>query len=323
MTELNTQVELLEQKNDMIDIQETRKHLIDNVKSVVEKVEIIADTVNKYKSCRADKEIDIKPSVCITAAVSSTLSEKAVSTVGKAVVAKGGLILGAGLVPEPLSPALITSGILTMGAGSYIISKSEKVGDVVYEAVITNYKNLCRQTNKKPAKDIIVISADNEYFKLNINSRELTPVPATKALDLALVNQRHEIEAIYDRFKQNVNKLSISREVMCDTRETLNFTTNTQAIKNIDEPVEKVGEARELIDLSYETINKYITEMQTVSDEINSISKRKVEYTPINYQPEGTICVGGRPSGRGSSGGGFVFILPVLAIPLSGGCSIM
>lgn len=324
---LNEQhLELTEQQIELkqIEINNKPQSIINGLKKLVDITETISKTKEKYNKCRSDPEIPIPHVHCLASSISSTIVEKTTLSVGHGLMVKGGAITATGLVPEPAAPVLLTAGTVTIAGGSYLVMKSESWGNAVYNEMINNYKKLYKRVN--PPTDVIVISPNNEYFKLNLttnSTHKLQPISRPEALDLALSNQYQEIEQLRDDFKSNIRKLEISRDIMTNTKSSLDFKVNTTPIKDINKPVELVNEANNYIDLSYEKINEYIKQVEITDKEISSISARKIEYTPIHYPvPEG-YKIGGCPSGSGSSGGGFIFLIPVFAIPLGGGCCVM
>lgn len=292
---------------------------INKVEKLIDFSNIIKQSINKYKLCRNDTNVPMPKTHCIASSVSSLIVEKSAKTIGKGLIIKGGSLISAGLIPEPVAPLLISAGTAEIAGGSYLVMKAEKMGDAVFNEMNKNYKNLYKQVN--PPKEIVAVSVNNEYLKLNMETKSITKIEKAEALDIMLLYHKSSIESIHQGFKNNIKDLQVSKFNLDTTKQKLNFKVNHKVITNIDEPLQKHQESKQVLDLSYETINNYILDSKNTYSKIDEITSKHVSYSPPIAMSD-TKWVP-TVSGNGGSSGEFIILFPILTIPLSGGCNIL
>ena len=288
-------------------------NLFRGFKKVIDFGETVKKVSDRYTECR---ESEKKPSkaYCAMATTVSTGVEHIADNAGKTMIVEGAVMTGAGIATSGITAV---TGVGVMGAGLCTVAKASELGDEVFNFIMKKHPGL---------NEVVSVNENNEYFKLNISDRTITPIKKDEAQLIVNNHIVNQIDHDCDKRIRTLQKLSSEVE---DIRKDIDTISKTHTI-NQQKPIESLKQVGENVELCYENINSIfeanINYNNTVKDNASKpvvFSKRHKEYVElvdkIKASPYERVQVKG-----GSSGGGGVFIIiPVLAIPLSGGCTLL
>jgi hypothetical protein len=283
-------------------------NLFRGFKKVIDFGETVKKVSDRYTECR---ESEKKPSkaYCAMATTVSTGVEHLADNAGKTMIVEGAVMAGAGIATSGITAV---TGVSVMGAGLCTVAKASEIGDEVFNFIMEKHPGL---------NEVVSVNENNEYFKLNIRDRTITPIKKDEAQ--LIVN--NSIDKNYQQHIMTLQKLSSE---VADIRKDIDTISKTHTIDQ-QKPIESLKQVGENVELCYENINSIfeanVNYNNTVKDNASKpvvFSKRHQEYVElvdkIKASPYERVQVKG-----GSSGGGGVFIIiPVLAIPL-GGCTLL
>jgi len=284
-------------------------NLFRGFKKVIDFGETVKKVSDRYNECR---ESEKKPSkaYCVMATTVSTGVEHIADNAGKTMIVEGAVMTGAGIATSGITAV---TGVGVMGAGLCTVAKASELGDEVFNFIMKKHPGL---------NEVVSVNENNEYFKLNIRDRTMTPIKKNEAQ--LIVNN-----SIDKDYQQHIMTLQTLSSEVADIRKDIDTISRTHTIDQ-QKPIESLKQVNENVELCYDNINDIfqanINYNNTVKDNANKpvvFSKRHKEYVElvdkIKASPYERVQVKG-----GSSGGGGVFIIiPVLAIPLSGGCTLL
>jgi hypothetical protein len=270
---------------------------------------------SRYTECR---EHETKPNkaFCTVASAGSTAVEHVAEVAGNTMIVEGAAMTVGGTILAPEGGVLaVASGVTVAGAGLCTVAKASEIGDAVFDFIMKQHPTM---------KEVITVNENNEYFKLNIQEKSIIPVSRSEA-QLVINN------SIDKDYQQHIMTLQTLSSEVANIRKDIDTISKTHVIDQ-QKPIESLKQVNETAELCYKNINSIfeanINYNNTVKDNASKpvvFSKRHQEYVDlveeIKASPYERVNV--QISGCGSKGGGFFVIIPVLAIPLGGGCTIL
>ena len=275
--------------------------------------ETVKKVSDRYNDCRESEKKPLK-AYCAMATTVSTGVEHLADNAGKTMIVEGGIITGTGLGTCGITAV---TGVSVMGAGLCTVAKASEIGDEVFNFIMEKHPGM---------NEIVSVNENNEYFKLNISDRTITPIKKDEAQLIVNNHIVNQIDHDCDKRIRTLQKLSSEVE---DIRKDIDTISKTHTI-NQQKPIESLKQVGENVELCYENINSIfeanINYNNTVKDNASKpvvFSKRHQEYVELVEEIKASPYERVQVKGGSSSGGGFFIIIPVLAIPLSGGCTIL
>lgn len=294
-------------------------NLFRGFKKVVNAGSTIVKVSNRYSECR---DSDKKPTkaYCAMASTVSTGVEHLADNVGKTMVVEGAIMTGSGLTASSTGVGsipgslVVASGVSVTGVGMCTIAKAEEIGDEVFKFIMDKHKGC--------PNEIVVVSGNDEYLKLNIKEKSITPINKESAS--IIVNQHIDHE-----YQQRLMTLQTLSNEVADIRKDIDTISKTHTIDQ-QKPIESLKQVGENVELCYDNINDIfqanINYNNTVKDNASKpvvLSQRHQEYAKLVEEIKASPYERVQVKGGGSSSGGFFIIIPVLAIPLGGGCTLL
>jgi hypothetical protein len=285
----------------------------------------------RYSTCR--KDTSNTKLFCGVSSGISLATEHVVESVGINLMIGGGKMITAGIggSVETMGATfpLVASGAIISAAGYYTTMKSEKIGEDIFDKIINKYGDLKKETPNIQIPDtLICVSAKNEFYKIDMKNRNIIlDVGKEEAYNVVMNSLENKICKVQNSLYENRLKLKETKRELETCKTNLDFQVKHEPIQNIDKPLEDFDKTKEVLDLSYETIINYQENKQEFDKKSTEILNKKIVYKPhYSQQDLDAIRIGGTPQirgGGGSGGGWFVVVIPVVSIPLSGGCVIL
>jgi hypothetical protein len=294
-------------------------NLFRGFKKVVDVGSTIVKVSDRYNECRESNKKPTK-AYCAMASTVSTGVEHLADNAGKTMVVEGTVMAGTGLTASSTGVGsipgglVVATGVSVTGVGMCTIAKAEEIGDEVFKFIMDKHKGC--------PNEIVVVSGNDEYLKLNIKEKSITPINKNDAS--IIVNQHIDHE-----YQQRLMTLQTLSSEVADIRKDIDTISKTHTIDQ-QKPIESLKQVEKNVELCYDNINDIfqanINYNNNIKDNANKptvLSERHKEYVDLVEKIKTSPYEKVQVKGGGSSGGGFFIIIPVLAIPFSGGCTLL
>ena len=288
-------------------------NLFRGFKKAIDFGETVKKVSDRYNDCR---ESEKKPSkaYCAMATTVSTGVEHLADNAGKTMIVEGAVMTGAGIATSGITAV---TGVGAMGAGLCTVAKANEIGDEVFNFIMEKHPGM---------NEIVSVNENNEYFKLNISDRTITPIKKDEAQLIVNNHIVNQIDHDCDKRIRTLQKLSSEVE---DIRKDIDTISRTHTIDQ-QKPIESLKQVNENVELCYDNINdifqaniNYNNNIKDNASKPTVLSERHKEYVDLVEKIKTSPYEKVQVKGGGSSGGGFFIIIPVLAIPFSGGCTLL
>lgn len=247
----------------------------------------------------------IEKLVCATGAITGTISDIAINTLGSgmaetgaAVVATGSALSATAIGILPGLTEIGVGGVSIMG-GTYLALHSRDIGDNIYKFIIEKLsKNRCQQIDFK--RDIIIKDIiNNKVYKLKPDAKDILIYNMSD-------NVHNKSIILRDKIQNNEVKDIIVREINND------LTNCSKKLEEYDNSFNNIIEVNEEKINIEEIFKKYICE------------DKYFETKPVHV-PNVQIKFGGNMKCGGGGGGGsgfcFFIVVPIITVQF-GGCVI-